>query len=196
MAIQVAGELYESITGQLFEIGRQLRQPSGYPFDPNQLKVALQNAIEGKFGTLYAIRHGDSRSAEQLLTAANFDKVWDYAQMFVGSKDFPISKVAEEAEFEMVEFDHDPDTDEVLAEFARRGLERPFAEDALRFGEKYPDVQLEHPIVFLHEPWRDPRGYLHVLCLNDWGGKRSLSTGTIGSRWVRACRFSGRRPRK
>ena len=49
MATLVAGALYESITGQIFEIGRQLRQPNGYPFDPEQLKVALQNAIEGKF---------------------------------------------------------------------------------------------------------------------------------------------------
>ena len=50
MATPVAGELYESITGQLFEIGRQLRQPSGYPFNPDQLKTALQDAIEGNFG--------------------------------------------------------------------------------------------------------------------------------------------------
>jgi len=45
----VAGELYESITGQLFEIGRQLRQPSGYPFNPHLLKLHLQDAVEGKF---------------------------------------------------------------------------------------------------------------------------------------------------
>lgn len=45
----VAGELYESITGQLFELGRQLRQKSGYPYDPHQLKAALQEAIEGRF---------------------------------------------------------------------------------------------------------------------------------------------------
>ena len=49
MASKVAGELYESITGQLFEVGRQLRQPNGYPFNPNQLKQALQKVIEGKF---------------------------------------------------------------------------------------------------------------------------------------------------
>lgn len=47
--VVVAGELYESITGQLFEIGRQLRQPSGYPFDPEMLKAHLQDAIEGRF---------------------------------------------------------------------------------------------------------------------------------------------------
>ena len=45
----VAGELYESITGQLFEIGRQLRQPSGYPYNPAELRKALQDAIEGRF---------------------------------------------------------------------------------------------------------------------------------------------------
>lgn len=45
----VAGELYEAITGQLFEIGRQLRQKGGYPYDPHKLKRMLQDAIEGKF---------------------------------------------------------------------------------------------------------------------------------------------------
>ncbi len=45
----VAGELYESITGQLFEIGRQLRQKNGYPYDAEALKKHLQGAIEGRF---------------------------------------------------------------------------------------------------------------------------------------------------
>jgi hypothetical protein len=49
MAHKVTGELYESITGQLFEIGRQLRQPRGYPFDPHKLKRALQSVVEGGF---------------------------------------------------------------------------------------------------------------------------------------------------
>lgn len=46
---RVAGELYESITGQLFEIGRQLRQTNGYPYDAEVLKEHLQRAIEGRF---------------------------------------------------------------------------------------------------------------------------------------------------
>lgn len=45
----VAGELYGQITGQLFEIGRQLRQKNGYPFEAEHLKKWLQMAIEGKF---------------------------------------------------------------------------------------------------------------------------------------------------
>lgn len=49
MAAQVTGELYYDVDGQLLEIKRQLRQLNGYPFDPDKLKIALQNAIEGKF---------------------------------------------------------------------------------------------------------------------------------------------------
>lgn len=49
MAHKVTGELHESITGQMFEIGRQLREPRGYPFDPHKLKRALQDIVEGKF---------------------------------------------------------------------------------------------------------------------------------------------------
>jgi hypothetical protein len=41
--------MYETVTGQLFEIGRQLRQPNGYPFDAELLKIHLQAAIEGCF---------------------------------------------------------------------------------------------------------------------------------------------------
>lgn len=50
MATLVTGEMYYDIDGQLAEIKRQLRQPNGYPFNPDLLKIALQNAIEGRFG--------------------------------------------------------------------------------------------------------------------------------------------------
>ena len=47
--IKVAGNLYYELDGQLMEIKRQLRQPSGYPFDPSILKSHLQVAVEGRF---------------------------------------------------------------------------------------------------------------------------------------------------
>jgi hypothetical protein len=49
MATKVEGELYKSIKGQLFEIGRQLRQKGGYKYDPKNLQKYIQDAIEGKF---------------------------------------------------------------------------------------------------------------------------------------------------
>ena len=48
--IKVAGELKDTLLGQLFEIERQIRQSCGYPFDPLRLKIHLQAAIEGRFG--------------------------------------------------------------------------------------------------------------------------------------------------
>lgn len=49
MAQSVAGDLYYELDGQLSEIKRQLRQPSGYPFDLLALKRYLQRGVEGKF---------------------------------------------------------------------------------------------------------------------------------------------------
>ena len=54
MATKVAGETYFDIDGQLHEIKRQLRQPNGYPFDPQLLQRMLQAAIEGKFFNAFA----------------------------------------------------------------------------------------------------------------------------------------------
>lgn len=49
MAQRVEGDLYYELDGQLSEIKRQLRQPSGYPFDLERLKSGLQVLIEGRF---------------------------------------------------------------------------------------------------------------------------------------------------
>jgi hypothetical protein len=50
MGTVVTGDKLVAFTEQLSEIERQLRQSGGYPFDPNALKIALQNVIKGKFG--------------------------------------------------------------------------------------------------------------------------------------------------
>ena len=50
MATNVKGDLYYVLDGQLGEIKRQLRQKQGYPFNPEELKMALQAIIDGKFG--------------------------------------------------------------------------------------------------------------------------------------------------
>ena len=50
MANKVAGELKDTLLGQLYEIEREIRQSCGYPHDPLQLKAHLQAGIEGRFG--------------------------------------------------------------------------------------------------------------------------------------------------
>lgn len=49
MAQRVTGDLKDGLLSQLFEIERQIRQHSGYPFDPLQLREHLQEGIEGRF---------------------------------------------------------------------------------------------------------------------------------------------------
>lgn len=55
---------------------------------------------------------------------------------------------------ELIEFDnrHGSTNEEVFAEFAGRGLERPTYEDALSFGVAHSEEQMKRPIVFLHSP--------------------------------------------
>jgi hypothetical protein len=65
MATRVAGEQYYKLTGQLFEIARQLQQKDGYPYDLDLLSGVLQNCTEGVFPGLsdtqsYVIRHAGS----------------------------------------------------------------------------------------------------------------------------------------
>ncbi len=145
---------------------------------------------------IFTFATGDKRSAKELLDAGKYDGVGDYARQFVEGKKFRLANKPDEVDMVLVEFDHDPTSEEVLAEFKRQGLGRSTEEDALRFGEKFPDEQKKYPIVFLHEPWQDPNGNLCVLVLGWDDRKRGLDYGWFDGGWGRDCRFAGRRPRK
>ena len=141
---------------------------------------------------------GDGRTKEQMLAAGRYDWVGNVAGVFIASPQFRWATAPEEVDIELVEFDNDLTSEQVLAEFAKRGLEEPTEEDALRFGEKYPDVQNDFPIVFLHKAnlWRDPHGYLDVLVLRRHGAQRVLDCCWFDYRWRRYSRFAARRLRK
>ena len=52
-------------------------------------------------------------------------------------------------------------------------MERPYYEDALYFGIKYPEAQLETSVAFLHDPWLGNHGRRDAICLwrNEGGGR-------------------------
>ncbi|MBU1345259.1 MAG: hypothetical protein KKD66_26915 [Proteobacteria bacterium] len=101
MTEKVAGKLYE-ITGQLFEIGHQLRQPNGYPFDAEMLKKHLQAAIEGKFYSNWmvwkTIQLGTGlKTADEfrrVLKSGEF-RISDWANDIMGKFGFTVSSFAE-----------------------------------------------------------------------------------------------------
>ncbi|MDE1919493.1 MAG: hypothetical protein KGH56_02215 [Patescibacteria group bacterium] len=81
MAIKVTGEQYYELDGQLTEIKRQLRQPNGYPFNPDRLKVALQDAIEGKFERLrLSVVATVSLSPTCTISVCMFSREWTFIE--------------------------------------------------------------------------------------------------------------------
>ena len=67
---------------------------------------------------------------------------------------------------------------EELEQFERLGLQRPTFEQALMFGIRYPEEQVKHPIVWLHEPIQNSVVVLHVK-----DGKRRLCLVPVSIRW-------------
>lgn len=212
--IIVAGELYESITGQLFEIGRQLRQPNGYPYDPEKLKQHLQAGIEGRFcetpgqkektveqavlmlrPILWAVT-SDGRSAEQLIAAieARGRKVTDWAKGIIAKSQF-VPTTGATYNFVGIrgdEFaeDRKRTTKNIFAFAAApsRRYPKPNVEAALLLREKYSQEELGalHVAVF-HEPIRDARDCPDVLALSRDGADDYLGAWHAGpgGQWPR-----------
>lgn len=137
--------------------------------------------------------YGLKWTGSSLLWLGSYHWVGDLAYAFAKSEEFPISADAGAVNIELVEMSLDLTASGILDEFARRGLERPTAEDALHFGAKYPDEQRERPIAFLHEPWADPAGNRGVLVLRGDKRSRGLALYWYDDRWYRGVLFAARR---
>ena len=75
-------------------------------------------------------------------------------------------------------------TPEATAAAAKQGLERPYYEDALYFGIAYPEVQLEGPVAFLHDPWLGNHGRRDAICLWNNAGRRELGLEGFDDLWA------------
>jgi hypothetical protein len=185
------------VRGPLNDLNEKLAGPRGSSW-LRDLKKMLRN--------LYTISIGDGQTKEHVLDAGGY--VWvglggedDRVRKFIMSSEFRWATDPKEVDIELVEFNHDPTTDEVLEDFARRGLVEPMEEDVLRFGHKYPDLQGDSSIVFLHSGNPLPKGMNgepSVLTLSMAVYGRGINHGSIefGKRWSRHCKFAGRCSRK
>ena len=205
MAVKVAGEKYESITGQLFEIGRQLRQPNGYPFDPMQLKDFLQLAIEGKFNGVSApvampeqivLSVDYSCSLEKMIAAGQYD--WTNSD--ITAKRFPVQGVGiVQYEAKLFHFDRSTasqdNVDAIKADDPANPWEPGKIEHLLSFGEKYPEEQRKYPIVALGSV-ASVYGFRFVPCLGRSVAERGLRLDWWYYDWDGRCRFLAVRPVK
>ena len=88
--------------------------------------------------TGYHITLGDGRTTEELVAAANYS--YCHSQVFLDN--FPARPFNGETQREIVllTFDRPMSSEDATAEVAKQGLERPYYEDALYFGIKYPEA--------------------------------------------------------
>ncbi|MCD5404309.1 MAG: hypothetical protein LR097_10895 [Dehalococcoidia bacterium] len=113
--------------------------------------------------TGYHITLGDERSTEELMAAAKYG----YCHSQILSDNFPAIPFNGETPREIVllTFDRPMSSEDAIAEAAKQDLERPYYEDVLSFGIKYPEAQLETPVAFPNDPWLGNHGRRDAICL-------------------------------
>lgn len=155
---------------------------------------------------VYTISGDDDRSPEELLRAGCYRKIrheveeWLTLGKWGGLGGWDTGS-PEEVDLELFQLDYDPTEEQVKDELNRRGLKEPTIGDALRFGEKYPDLQRDGSIVFLH--WTVPldlsesfRDWPHILVLGvAHGVGRDIDVMSLDDGFTSYYRFAGRRPR-
>ncbi|NQW24485.1 MAG: hypothetical protein HQ475_13705 [SAR202 cluster bacterium] len=129
----------------------------------------------------YPVTLGDGRTTEELVAAAKYG----YCHSQVFSDNFPVRPFVEKPvrEIVLISFDHPVSSEEATAEAAKQGLKRPYYEDALYFGILYPDVQLDGPVGFLHDPWLGNHGRRDAICLWNNAGRRELGLEGFDDLW-------------
>lgn len=178
MAQRVAGDLYHDLDGQLNEIKRQLRQNSGYPFDPMALKRHLQKAVEGKFdGVAPAFVYDKAKDGWTLIenTPRRITSVRDLELVPFLKKGESYVNGEEMVRRARVEFDANygqEDAEYVLEHEAE--IPEEFRSYYLVFsGTVWQDSHGDRDVQYLH--WRGRRWYLYWRLLgNDWDSSDCL----------------------
>lgn len=135
--------------------------------------------------TTYPVTVLADRTIEEMVKAGRYD--WKNED--ITSKYFP--DVGEIGDFalELVHFGHDISTEDAIVGIRQRGLEPAFIGQTLSFGEKYPKVQRNFPVVGLGSSCVGSRGRRSSPCLDVSGRERYLGLGWIGNVWSGGCRF-------
>ena len=185
--VKVAGELYESITGQLFEIGRQLRQPNGYPFDPGKLQRYLQDAVEGKFvdsetevvdskRQTFKVLVDYTKTLKEMIRVGQYDWINDD----ITSNHFPVTGTGQkEVEITLFHFNRTISSDDAITEMKKAGYRPASVEELLALGAAEKELQKQFPINALGSVWRRPDGDRDVPCLGRDGGGRDLDLALV-----------------
>jgi hypothetical protein len=194
MATQISGDLYVKLDGKLVEIKRQMRQPGGYPFDPEKLNGFLQRAVEGRFDDNQRWREQDGVIYFKVTSNGMTGPQWiehfeekgirlsKWANCVLNSRDFkPTNGVTTEvAVLKGVLFeDNYRVTWNIRAEADKRKLARTEAELGCLIRDMFSDEEIEAMglkwIVAFHEPIKNFGDDLTLFCAGRGGGGHWLS---------------------
>ncbi|MBI3825640.1 MAG: hypothetical protein HY294_06580 [Candidatus Rokubacteria bacterium] len=115
---------------------------------------------------------------------------YGWVNLDITAEHFPVKPGPAEVSIELVHFDRVMSSDDVLAEFDRRGLRPATLPELLSFGAKYPEKQREFPIVALASVWRFWYGFRGVPFLWGLAGGRDLSLIWLDDWWIAHFRFA------
>lgn len=159
-----------------------------------QNKKELGRLLKGAFAAdkkpakIFPITCSGSYTTSELVKRGKYDWSADLItdERFPLQTHPPANKI-----IELMSFDHDLISEEVLAVFNYRGLELPSYEDALHFGIKYPNEQVKHPIVFLqYEVMFNLTSNRVVFVLNKDSRGRCLDLDLFTGDWGKHCVFA------
>lgn len=193
-ASQVTGSYVEFQAAVLRALPRDIDPDValGWAKNGEALSRILEDALTPDmkpFGKIFIIICDGSHKTSELVVLGKYDLPDDR----ITDELFPITERAEHTTraVGLIEFDYSPTSEDVLAEFARRGLERPTYDDALYFGIQYPKAQRNRAIIFLHEPVElDSNRHVVLALNNNRFGKRSIHLNWFDNQWDRLCIFA------
>src|SRR5262249_52904457 len=100
---------------------------------------------------------------------------YKWANEHVSTRNFPSkSKGTVGEDIILVKFDQEMGSDAVLGELDKQGLRASELQELLAFGQKYPHVQLDFPVVALGSTWHHLSGISGVPYLDRCSDGRRL----------------------
>jgi hypothetical protein len=137
---------------------------------------------------------------QQYLVTVNYDLSvkdaiaagkYDWKNDDITDKHFPSKRAGTtDTEIILVKFDKDMTLEDVLRELNKQRLRAAELPELLAFGEKYPDVQLEFPVVALGSVWQDSGGRRGAPFLSECGDDRGLGLAWFETIFGPHCRFA------
>jgi len=185
---RVADEQLGKLARQQADLFRRVREGS---LDPDYVLRRLQEIIEIKpsgLRTAYPIFVNYGRSIEDGIKAGRYD----WVDSDITSRNFPTKrKGTAEVAVELVCFNRCVfSTKKVLRELDRMGYRPAELHELLAFGEKYPEVHREFPVVALGSVWRGRLGCRNVPCLDGISSWRGLDLRWFVGGWGGIFRFA------